>query len=306
MGQDTLRTQDSLANEDEDQGTSPNKSTEMTTEVMVQDEHLTDKPENTMTKIESAKKEEIAEEEDKSDDEMTIDTPNSDATESNCTDMAELTPNPDLEWETTAMAEAKKLAEIQSDIPYENPLLMHLYIDCGIVDRVVKAWEENEGQEPKRRGYMGHLTRIANIMQHHAENKTLCHDFVTELMQKLPEHSRNGWESFVSGKLAEINEKNTIVPATSYSAGTTLTSSEDDDSDFREIQFQSESLQQMQQMSDNFIDSFGFNEEEFNEGDDGGGGSMKRLASINFGLDEVTGSSDQEEKEQRDLFGVVC
>lgn len=114
--------------------------------------------------VESAKKEEIAEEEDKSDDEMTIDTPNSDATESNCTDMAELTPNPDLEWETTAMAEAKKLAEIQSDIPYENPLLMHLYIDCGIVDRVVKAWEENEGQEPKRRGYMGHLTRIANIM----------------------------------------------------------------------------------------------------------------------------------------------
>ena len=33
---------------------------------------------------------------------------------------------------------------------------------------------------------------------------------------------------------------------------------------------------------------------------------MKRLASINFGLDEVTGSSDQEEKEQRDLFEVVC
>ena len=28
---------------------------------------------------------------------------------------------------------------------------------------------------------------------------------------------------------------------------------------------------QMQQMSDNFIDSFGFNDEEFNEGDDGGG-----------------------------------
>ena len=47
---ETLRTQDSLANEDEDQGTSPNKSTEMTTDVMVQDGSLTDKPENTMTK----------------------------------------------------------------------------------------------------------------------------------------------------------------------------------------------------------------------------------------------------------------
>jgi hypothetical protein len=282
---ETLRTQDSLANEDEDQGTSPNKSTDMSTDVMVQEGSLTDKPENTVTRIESGKKEEVVEEEDKSDDEMTIDTPNSDATESNCTDMAELTPNPDLEWETTAMAEAKKLSEIQSDIPYENPLLMHLYIDCGIVDRVVKAWEENEGQEPKRRGYMGHLTRIANIMQHHAENKTLCHDFVIELMQKLPEQSRSGWESFVSGKLAEINEKNTIVPATSYSAGTTLTSSEDDDSDFREIQFQSESLQQifsdyrMQQMSDNFIDSFGFNDDEFNEPDDGAGTKKPKKVS---------------------------
>ena len=47
---DTLRTQDSLANEDEDQGTSPNKNTEMTTDVMVQDGSLTDEPENTMTK----------------------------------------------------------------------------------------------------------------------------------------------------------------------------------------------------------------------------------------------------------------
>jgi len=37
-------------------------------------------------------------------------------------------------------------------------------------------------------------------------------------------------------------------------------------------------------------------------------GSMKRLASINFGLDEVTGSpsSNEDEKEQRDLFEVVC
>ena len=47
---DTLRTQDSLANEDEDQGTSPNKSTDITTDVMVQEGSLTDKPENTVTR----------------------------------------------------------------------------------------------------------------------------------------------------------------------------------------------------------------------------------------------------------------
>merc|ERR1719167_1054797 len=241
---------------------------------------------------------------DKKDDDMNQELESSETVDGE--DMNEDAPNPDLEWETTAIAEAKKRAEIKSNIPYNNPLLTHLYIDCKIVDRVVKAWEENEGEEPRRKGYMGHLTRIANTMQHHTENKTLCHDFVTDLMGNIPEKSRTGWERFVTGKLAEMNEKNTIIPATSYSAGTTLTSSEDDDSDFREIQFQSESLQRMQQMSDNFIDSFGFNDEEFNEGDDGGGGSMKRLASINFGLDEVTGSSGEEEKEQRDLFEVVC
>ena len=62
-------------------------------------------------------------------------------------------------------------------------------------------------------------------------------------------------------QLAEINEKNTIVPATSYSAGTTLTSSEDDDSDFREIQFQSESLQQVNNSNisqNNYIRYFDF------------------------------------------------
>ena len=79
-------------------------------------------------------------------------------------DMNEDAPNPDLEWETTAIAEAKKREEIKSNIPYNNPLLTHLYIDCKIVDRVVKAWEENEGEEPRRKGYMGHLTRIANTM----------------------------------------------------------------------------------------------------------------------------------------------
>lgn len=98
----------------------------------------------------------------KDDEEMKQELESSEVIESD--DMNEDAPNPDLEWETTAIAEAKKLAEIKSNIPYSNPLLTHLYIDCKIVDRVVNAWEENEGEEPRRKGYMGHLTRIANTM----------------------------------------------------------------------------------------------------------------------------------------------
>ena len=99
---------------------------------------------------------------DKKDDDMNQELESSEIVDGE--DMNEDAPNPDLEWETTAIAEAKKRAEIKSNIPYNNPLLTHLYIDCKIVDRVVKAWEENEGEEPRRKGYMGHLTRIANTM----------------------------------------------------------------------------------------------------------------------------------------------
>lgn len=97
-------------------------------------------------------------------DEKTHTNDSDDTNDSDGANMNDEEANPDLEWETTALAEAKKLAEIKSDIPYENPLLMHLYTDCRIVDRVVQAWEENESEEPRRKGYMGHLTRIANIM----------------------------------------------------------------------------------------------------------------------------------------------
>ncbi len=49
----------------------------------------------------------------------------------------------------------------------------------------------------------------------------------------------------IIGKLAEINVRNTIIPASSYTSNK-LSSSEDDDSDFRDIQFpQESSIQQV-------------------------------------------------------------
>ena len=45
---------------------------------------------------------------------------------------------------------------------------LQLYTSCRIVDRVLEAWDENENEETRpgfhRKGYMGHLTRIANMM----------------------------------------------------------------------------------------------------------------------------------------------
>lgn len=76
-------------------------------------------------------------------------------------------------------------------------------------------------------------------------DKPLCSkELVTQLMGKLPESTSTNWAKFTKGKLADINERNKIVPATSYSNA--LSSSEDDDAEFRDLQFPQEAaLQQV-------------------------------------------------------------
>ena len=53
--------------------------------------------------------------------------------------------------------------------PYENPMLVHLFTQCRLIERILEAWEEDDldrAQLPasrgrgSRRGYMGHLTKV--------------------------------------------------------------------------------------------------------------------------------------------------
>jgi len=248
--------------------------------------------------------------------------------------------NADLEWETTAskLREAEKSAAAADAAerkaktePYDNPLLEHLFLECRLLERVLEAWQQNEELETTsknlRKGYMAHLTKIANVMHHHMENdSSQCHDLITKITERVPESTMTDWKAFINSQLADTNERNTILPPNSgYSANSERLTNDDDDDDqdFREIQFHSESMQQMfsdyqmQQMSDNLVDSFGFNDgEESSTG-------MKRFLNFNFGLDEVSGSSagggggtddDGGEKAEggaggadgKDLFDVVC
>ena len=64
-------------------------------------------------------------------------------------------------------------------------------------------------------------------------------------MKALPESTRESWAAFVSGRLSEVNQRNMIVPASSY-ASAMHDSSEDDDAEFRNLQFPQEvALQQV-------------------------------------------------------------
>lgn len=189
-----------------------------------------------------------------------------------------------------------------------HPLLDQIFNECNLVQRILDIWEENEQEQTKpgqhRRGYMGHLTKIANHIAQNAENgvnSTLIKGRITEL----PEEYIKRWNSFVSEVLSEINKKNQKPLVT----GVPLPSNSEDDecADLRDIPFlQETALQQafsdyqMQQMTSNFVDQFGFHDDEFIDTDENITGQLNRLANVSFQL------TADENLRSAELFEQVC
>uniref|UniRef100_A0A8D3E8Z4 Protein phosphatase 6 regulatory subunit 2 n=1 Tax=Scophthalmus maximus TaxID=52904 RepID=A0A8D3E8Z4_SCOMX len=149
-----------------------------------------------------------------------------------------------------------------------NLMVTHLFQHCHLVQRILEAWEENDKIQSEggmRRGYMGHLTRIANTVVHNLE-KGPVHAQISSLITGLPDDYRGRWETFVDHTLSETNRKNTIDLAFS---------------DY-----------QIQQMTANFVDQFGFNDEEFTDHDDSIGATFDRIAEININIDSGQDSAN--------------
>uniref|UniRef100_A0A673JKE1 Serine/threonine-protein phosphatase 6 regulatory subunit 3-like n=1 Tax=Sinocyclocheilus rhinocerous TaxID=307959 RepID=A0A673JKE1_9TELE len=171
----------------------------------------------------------------------------------------------------------------------ENILIKHLFQKCQLLQRILDAWGSNEKEQAeggRRRGYMGHLTRIANSIVHNSD-KGPNGAQIQQLISELPEEDRERWEAFTSGQLADINKKNTVDLVNTHHIHT----SSDDEVDFKDSGFhQDSSIQQafsdyqMQQMTSNFIEQFGFNDEEFADQDDVGDIPFDRISDINFSL----------------------
>uniref|UniRef100_A0A665UI19 Serine/threonine-protein phosphatase 6 regulatory subunit 2-like n=1 Tax=Echeneis naucrates TaxID=173247 RepID=A0A665UI19_ECHNA len=176
-----------------------------------------------------------------------------------------------------------------------NALVAHLFQKCRLVQRILDAWEENDRIQAEggtRRGNMGHLTRIANMVVQNLE-KGPVQAQITDLIKELPEDCRGRWESFVDETLRETNRKNTVELVSTHNMHS---SSEDDD---MESPFPNDlSLQQafsdyqIQQMTANFVDQFGFNDEEFSEQDENINATFDRIAEINFNLDADDNSAN--------------
>lgn len=160
--------------------------------------------------------------------------------------------------------------------PPENTMVTHLFQKCCLVQRILEAWEANDNTQAAggmRRGNMGHLTRIANaVVQNLEQGPVQTH--ISEVIQGLPADCRGRWESFVEETLMETNRRNTVDLA------------------FSEYQ--------IQQMTANFVDQFGFNDEEFADQDDNINAPFDRIAEINFNIEA------DEDSPSAALFEACC
>ncbi|ELW49012.1 Serine/threonine-protein phosphatase 6 regulatory subunit 2 [Tupaia chinensis] len=151
--------------------------------------------------------------------------------------------------------------------PPENIMVTHLFQKCCLVQRILEAWEANDRTQAAggmRRGNMGHLTRIANAVVQNLERGPM-QTHISEVIRDC----RGRWESFVEETLTETNRKNTVDLVSTHHLPS---SSEDEDIEGafpNELSLQQAfSEYQIQQMTANFVDQFGFNDEEFADQDD--------------------------------------
>ena len=137
---------------------------------------------------------------------------------------------------------------------FENPALIHLLTNAKLLDRLITVW--SNPNIPPTVAYMGHVTRISNELvtacglgeetqlpslttpsppAASCQSRTL----LLQLLAQLPEETQETWRNIVSGRLAEINKINEIKPATDDKR---IMSSDDEDSEFRDIQFPQDSV----------------------------------------------------------------
>ncbi|XP_077372355.1 serine/threonine-protein phosphatase 6 regulatory subunit 3 isoform X5 [Festucalex cinctus] len=138
-------------------------------------------------------------------------------------------------------------SEVQLDSEQENAresiLVRHLFQKCHFIQRIIDAWNTNEKEQVeggRRRGYMGHLTRIANSILHNCDKGPNGLQ-IQQLISELKVEDREKWEAFISGQLADTNKRNTVDLVTTHQI-----QSADDEVDFKDSSFQHDSsLQQV-------------------------------------------------------------
>lgn len=226
----------------------------------------------------------------------------------------------------SAMLSAGPPSDSSLEMPVQNPVVKHLLQQCRLVERILTSWGENDRVQSAggpRKGYMGHLTRVANALVQNTEKGPNAEQ-LGQLLKELPGEQQEQWEAFVSGPLAETNKKNMVDLVNTHHLHS---SSDDEDDRLKEFNFPEEAVLQqafmdfqMQRMTSAFIDHFGFNDEEFGEQEESVNAPFDKTANITFSLnaddenpnanlleicykDRIQQFDDDEEEEQEEGQG---
>ncbi|KAM8963028.1 serine/threonine-protein phosphatase 6 regulatory subunit 1 isoform 5-T5 [Lycaon pictus] len=195
-----------------------------------------------------------------------------------------------VEFCVSAMLSAGPPSDSSLEMPVPNPVVKHLLQQCRLVERILTSWEENDLVQSTggpRKGYMGHLTRLANALVQNTEKGPNAEQ-LGQLLKELPGEQQERWEAFVAGPLAETNKKNMVDLVSTHHLHS---SSDDEDDRLKEFNFPEEAVLQqafmdfqMQRMTSAFIDHFGFNDEEFGEQEESVNAPFDKTANITFSL----------------------
>uniref|UniRef100_A0A671LCL5 Serine/threonine-protein phosphatase 6 regulatory subunit 2-like n=1 Tax=Sinocyclocheilus anshuiensis TaxID=1608454 RepID=A0A671LCL5_9TELE len=171
-------------------------------------------------------------------------------------------------------------------------MMKHLLKDCSLVQRILDAWEENDKTQEAggmRKGYMGHMTRIANTVVQNAEREQEQTQ-IARLIKELPEDYKARWEQFVNETLTETNKKNTAdlvrFPTKTIVGSIFMSKITICKSPLISILLLTQvfSDYQIQQMTANFVDQFGLNDDEFGDHDGSISATFDRITEIKFNL----------------------
>ncbi|XP_026283493.1 serine/threonine-protein phosphatase 6 regulatory subunit 3 isoform X1 [Frankliniella occidentalis] len=173
--------------------------------------------------------------------------------------------------------------------PQVHCLVENLLVKCDLLRRILDAWEENEANQSKeksqRRGYMGHLIKIANLVVDQVAKCSLRPILVKQLSPEV----LGVWEEFVSCTLSEINKTHNIA----LGGAPPLQSMELDkeEANYKHVAFQPDTSQafadyQVQEMAPGFTENYGFHDNEFNDPEDTLHSSVDRLPEMSVALNE--------------------
>lgn len=204
----------------------------------------------------------------------------------------------------TTILNSSSIEDANESNAQENLLVKYLLQKCQLVERILSAWEDNEKEQTeggRRKGFMGHLTKIANAVVQSSEKGSNT-ALIGQLIKEFPDEQQERWDGFISGSLADTNKKNTVDLVNTRNMHS---SSDDEDSDLKEFNFPQEAVlqqafvdYQMQQMTSAFIDHFGFNDEEFGEQEESVNAPFDKTANITFSLNA------DEESPNSNLFEI--